>query len=1011
MSSSSSSSIGGIGDRRTSSRRKSIGGGDGNGGRPESTTSIWEVPAPAAAAAGALPPAPCPKANATRLTGRQKADGAIQDLRNEIQAAHPKLAPFWEVTMFGVICKEHGEIVRNPEDNFNSIYAHMTNAKLHMGFEFRKGEAEPRKFGAKAQRLVNALVQRGDPRACVVGPAADGFHCTKCGGTYVDWWSHGRRKTQPCNNNVRTRMPFYNVAYGLYAARENATAAAAAAAVAAVAAEPREGKKENGGKMLKRDSATGIKISDLELAATLEGRRDVVYEVTLRSIDPAKLRERNVPMLGEDEAAPNGRRGGPDVRDARDCRRTLAPPAETATSAEEEGHDVAGKEQVVARAQGTVARTRKSPPAAGQERPSKAPRTASTTPIVIEPADPVRVTMRAAGPSATNGAASEEGPEPMLEAESEDAAAASGAPHEEKAESMRSRVANEGRDAGRDASEHMAQAESPGESPPEQTPDAVVSTCVPGRLQSIPDSVASSFALDPLGSMPDAVVSSCAPDHRRSMPDSVVPDRLLSMPDAATSSHVPDHVGSIPDSLLLSIAPDHVGSMPDSVVSSSDPNQRRSMPESVASMPDSAVSSFAADRLGSMPDVAASSAPYLVGSGATTQAVPSCAHAIVRTGPSPHSLTSRAPDHLRTLERVGSGPSPSSVMSFEPDRVGAINSSTAAVPSLASQEVMEERTAKFTQREEGKEERLNADDPKPITESVMKSATMKATATCSPTIVGDGVTRRSLPDDCAVIDVRNEASYRVKLNVTLPVTDEEVDVQVPKTTEIVIVEARGDPECLDDLVELSSMLHNLRTAKGRDDREEPSGVDERPAVSGIEYRWHDRKEAFDPAKAPCLKLCMKRVTSSVALQMRLMCPETWSAFNSYSIPVHGPLLGEPFGADQKVVVTENDADEAGVEVSDSGKSPRYDVYAKSEACPDLKNWYLVFPRLSLGDSNGVAVRLTHGTAASWDARLVQHYTTVPTDLAGTRLKDLPPTLDEQDLLCTAFSFVVRRESA
>jgi hypothetical protein len=160
-----------------------------------------------------------------------------------------------------------------------------------------------------------------------------------------------------------------------------------------------------------------------------------------------------------------------------------------------------------------------------------------------------------------------------------------------------------------------------------------------------------------------------------------------------------------------------------------------------------------------------------------------------------------------------------------------------------------------------------------------------------------------------------------------------------------------------------------------------------------------------------LRMCMERVTSRVALQMRLMCPEAWTAFNRFSIPMHAPLLRGPFSAGQKVTVTENDAEAARVDPSNSDKSPRYTVYTKNETCPDLKNWYLVFPTLSLGDSRGVAIQLFHGAAVSWDARLLQPHTTVATALDGTRLGDLPSGEDAMDPMCTAFDFVVRGEDA
>jgi hypothetical protein len=58
------------------------------------------------------------------------------------------------------------------------------------------------------------------------------------------------------------------------------------------------------------------------------------------------------------------------------------------------------------------------------------------------------------------------------------------------------------------------------------------------------------------------------------------------------------------------------------------------------------------------------------------------------------------------------------------------------------------------------------------------------------------------------------------------------------------------------------------------------------------------------------------------------------------------------------------------------RSPRYDVYTTNEACPELLNWYLLFPMLSIDGTDGVAIQLFHGAAVGWDGRHVRHCTTV-----------------------------------
>jgi hypothetical protein len=164
---------------------------------------------------------------------------------------------------------------------------------------------------------------------------------------------------------------------------------------------------------------------------------------------------------------------------------------------------------------------------------------------------------------------------------------------------------------------------------------------------------------------------------------------------------------------------------------------------------------------------------------------------------------------------------------------------------------------------------------------------------------------------------------------------------------------------------------------------------------------------------------MDSVTTRVALQMRLMCPEyeAWDKFNRFSTPHHGPLLGKPFSARQKVTVAEIQGGEAARIDPTVNRSPRYDMYTTNEVCPELLKWYLLFLMLSIHGSDGVAIQLFHGAAVGWDGRRVRHCTTVPADRNGTRLVDLRAATDEDEGAvavaaaieprCTSFSVVAR----
>jgi hypothetical protein len=160
---------------------------------------------------------------------------------------------------------------------------------------------------------------------------------------------------------------------------------------------------------------------------------------------------------------------------------------------------------------------------------------------------------------------------------------------------------------------------------------------------------------------------------------------------------------------------------------------------------------------------------------------------------------------------------------------------------------------------------------------------------------------------------------------------------------------------------------------------------------------------------------MDSVTTRVALQMRLMCPETWDEFIRFRAPHHGPLLGKPFSARQKVTVAEIQGGEAARIDPTVNRSPRYDVYTTTEVCPELLNWSLLFPMLSIDGSDGVAIQLFHGAAVGWDGRHVRHCTTVPADRNGTRLVDLRAETEEDEGAvaaaieprCTSISFVAR----
>jgi hypothetical protein len=915
-------------------------------------------------------------------TDRQTSDAEIRRLRDDLAAAHPDLAPCWEVTMFGMVCPTHKEVIDNPGKTPRSIYRHMRN--LH-GFVFKPNE--PEEFAAKAQKLMDALVQQWNPMACVVGPT-DGFHCRKCDGTYAKWSQHGRAKER-CDVKVGEKIPFYKLDYdGTGKAVKDVRTLGDGAAAAAVTGggvenghsahedvddrhdESAAVKKEHA-VLLKKDLAQGIKVSDKEVRkrfVEMQKRvQEVVYEVKQHSNEQPAWYRRNLHVLSP-LAPPDDFRDCPEahgpIREAwrRQILRNAVAPSTYAEAEETVVADVTvvggdqelEVESVVEDARVPHVRTRKTPPPASQERPTKVPRIANTTPNHDESShdedricqvghDPIRTIED--GKSARSGMTRNGGPEPMLD---ETSVVAAGL--------MPSQGANDG-PASEPHKECDTSASSDG-SASEQIPDSVVSSCAPDQRRSMPTAISSSSPVHAT-SMPESVTFSCAPDQLRSMPDaatSSAPDHVASMPDSMVSSGAPDELRSIPDAATSSSAPEHVGSIPDSMVSSCAPDQLRSMPNAITSsspghatsMPESVISSYAPDQLRSMPDAATSSS---------------------------------APEHV--------GPIPDSVVSScDRDQRASTNSSPVIAVSVSSQEVEGEEN----------DESLYVNVPKPISDSVMTSEPMKAKFFSTPSLVIDGAKYGTLPAGCAVIDVRNEAACRVKLKVTLPVPEPEAELDnpVPKTTEIVIVDARSDPECLEDLVELGSMLHNFKSM---------SGSGEGQVGTGIEYRQFDRCDTYDPAKRPCLKQCMNSVTSRVALQMRLMCPEAWEEFNAFSTLMHGPLLGKPLSIDQKVTVAECHGEAARVDPSD--KSPRYTVYTKNEACPDLKNWYLLFPTLSLGDSRGVAVQLFHGAGVSWDGRHVRHGTTIPTDLDGTPLKDQPTTEDAMMPLCTAFSVVAR----
>jgi hypothetical protein len=921
-------------------------------------------------------------------TERAKADAAIAELQDGLKKAYPELAQCWDVNMFVLVCKEHKACyVSKPGTNSGSIYQHMLRKHPGSGV----GTKESEEFGDVAQKLMDAKVQQWDPLSCVVGATSKNY-CPKCQSYSADWSAHGAKRK--CDVKVAEKRPCYKIDDG-------SCFSAASAAVALAASSSAEAKEDGGGKrledallrahnigtrevqvssfpsaaekrrqvLLKQDLAKGIKVHDEEVNEKFRKRKRqgqvVKYEVKQHRIEQSSWYRSNVSMLAP-LVPPDDFRDCPEAHGRiRETRRHEIPPqpAEPSSAAvvdapvADEAPVFLDDEIVEEERVDDGARTRKTTPAAAQERPSKALRTSEVRgePAPASPSQgedriwqnenhPVRTTHD--GALARNGTARDGRLEPMLEEEPEVSAGAL----------LSIPKANERRAS--ETLKEQAAAGSLGEIAPEQIPDSVVSSCAPDQLRPMPDAAPSSSVPAHVGSMPDSTVSSCAPDQ------------LRSMPDAAPSSSVPAHVGSMPDSTVSSSAPDQLRSMPDAAPSSSGTSH-------VGSMPDSAVSSGAPDPLRSMPD----SAPSSPGP--------------VHVGSMPEStVSSCAPDQLRSM-------SDSVISSGAPNHARFTSSTPALDGSVSSQEMKDDRTAKLKadgEQEKEEDESMYANVPKSISDPVMTSDPMKAKFFSTPSLVIDGAKYGAIPAGCAVIDVRNEAAYRVKLKVTLPVTEPEADLDdpVPKTTEIVIVDARSDFEGLEDLVELSSILHNFKNI---------TEVGEGQVVQGIEYHQYDRSGTYDPAKRPCLKQCMDRVTSRVALQMRLMCPEAWEEFNVFSTLMHGPLLGKPLSIDQKVTVAECHGEAARVDPSD--KSPRYTVYTKNEACPDLKNWYLLFPSLSLGDSRGVAVQLFHGAGVSWDGRHVRHGTTIPTDLDGTPLKDLPTTEDAAVPLCTAFSVVAR----
>jgi hypothetical protein len=288
--------------------------------------------------------------------------------------------------------------------------------------------------------------------------------------------------------------------------------------------------------------------------------------------------------------------------------------------------------------------------------------------------------------------------------------------------------------------------------------------------------------------------------------------------------------------------------------------------------------------------------------------------------------------------------------------------------------------------------------PKIISDEVMRSEPMKEEFFNTKRLYNNGVKYGSIPDDCFVLDVRDEAACRVKLNVTLPEADPKLDRPVPETTEIIVIDARSDTRCIEDLTELSDIVQHT---KGNNNCRQKEKVDGKMTVLG--WSKIEKKEMFKPTRRICVRQSLKRVTREMACQMRLVCPEMWSTFSEYNIPGKDPLMGGAFGAGQQMVCSENLGNAAHIDVND--KSRTYAKWTKNRYCPKVKMWYLLFPNLSYKGSHGVAIKLFHGAAVSWDGRLVRHCTTIATTLDGTRVRDLPRTEDGGRARLNGFGFV------
>jgi hypothetical protein len=250
-------------------------------------------------------------------------------------------------------------------------------------------------------------------------------------------------------------------------------------------------------------------------------------------------------------------------------------------------------------------------------------------------------------------------------------------------------------------------------------------------------------------------------------------------------------------------------------------------------------------------------------------------------------------------------------------------------------------------------------------------------------LFNNGVKYTALPEECFVFDAREEAACRTTLKVTLPKADPGDDT-VPDTTEIVIIDARSDTRCLEHLIELADVVGNLKESGNCRPKEKTDGN-----MSAIGWRNYEGKVVYKPTKRPSVSLSLKRVAREIACQMRLYCPEFWDTFSPFNISDGGrdPLLGGAFGVGQQVMLSANLGNAAHIDVND--KSRTYAVFCQNRFCPEVKGWYLLFPTLSYKGSNGIAIRLYHGAAVSWDGRILRHCTTIATTLDGTRVADLP----------------------